>query len=281
MKNLEPYSENSFDFHKSVVDAKYNRKDDPSFKERLKDLDPILEPLFQTYLDKVNQNSLNTLISAEIEGKSKDDLLSLYKYDSRLLISLRNSLTTVNNRKFNTCQLCTIEPIGSFDHIVPKEQFPEFVVNPINLFPSCLSCNGKKSSRWIRNGERLFLNLYFDILPDVKYLQVTFPNFPLPKFSIFEDNLTPKLYQLINSHYTELDLFTRFKENSNEEIDNLVSHGKLLIPQIGIKEFISIIQDNVNDLIPIYGKNYWKSALKLSLVKHPDFINLLDENYDW
>jgi hypothetical protein len=73
----------------------------------------------------------------------------------------------------NTCQHCAIDSVGSLDHILPKELFPEFVLNPLNLIPCCPICNSHKNQNWkSEEGADYFINLYTDRLPRVQYLFV-------------------------------------------------------------------------------------------------------------
>ena len=275
MKNLEPYRKDIFEFFKEVVSNKNGRRNDPTYKERLGDLEDQVEELYQEYLDAVNGNSLENLSPFGFRNSEKDDLLSLYQFKSKVLQKLKIDLTTIEGRKFNTCQMCAIEPIGSFDHIVPKKDFPEYSVNPINLFPSCLNCNSIKGRRWVFDGKRMFLNLFFDVIPITQYIQVDFADYPVPEFSIISGSIDPMMEALITSHYENLELFRRYRENSNEVIDPVVTEAKALVPRIGIHEFRSVVEEAVSAMQEVYGVNHWKSLLKLSLVNHPEFESLL------
>ncbi|MDW3210288.1 MAG: HNH endonuclease [Reichenbachiella sp.] len=275
MINLEPYGEDCHEFHKTVVSKKYSKKSDPEYKERLNALDGQIEEVFEQYAELLNEDNLKSIAPYGYSGQQKTDLLSLYRYKSKILQELNVLLTTKDERKFNTCQMCTIEPVHSFDHIVPKEEFPEFVVNPINLLPCCFSCNGQKGDQWLIEGERAFLNLYYDILPEAQYLQVEFESYPIPIFSIDGSALDDNFSNLVQSHYENLDLFKRFRENSNEVIDPIVSSAKYTVPQLGIEKFKTIVEQSTNERRLKYGINHWKAILELELVNHDDFESLL------
>ena len=275
MINLKPYDKDCLDFHKTVVSKKNKKKDDPNYKERLEALSEELEEPFKNYLNLIDKDGLISLTTYGYSGQKKADLLSLYRYKSKVLQDLNLILTTKDDRKFNTCQMCTVEPVGSFDHIVPKEKFPEFVVNPVNLFPCCQKCNGQKGDDWQIDGERAFLNLYYDLLPDIQYLKVKFNAFPIPTFAIDGTSVDDEFFRLISSHYQRLDLFKRFRENSNEVIDPLVSYAKHSIPQLGLDRFREIVRKSTDDDRKRYGINHWKSILKLALVNHADFPSLV------
>lgn len=46
----------------------------------------------------------------------------------------------------NKCQICLYGDADSLDHYLPKELFPSLSISSYNLIPSCMSCNGKKST---------------------------------------------------------------------------------------------------------------------------------------
>lgn len=271
MINLIPYRESCIEFYKAIVEKKH----DKNLVKRLKNIEKEIDILFKEYSDLSNQNDLKSISPFGYRNRQKKDLLSLYRYQLNALIKLKTDLTTIKGRKHNTCQMCTIEPVKSFDHILPKEEFPEFSVNPINLLPSCSTCNGHKGSQWILNNERIFLNIYFDQLPNLRYLVIDFKNYPIPIFSIDGTQLAPAFYKLIQSHYEKLHLFDRFRESSNDVIDPLITMGKSLVPKYGIDDFRQTIKDSTNEMMSIYGSNHWKSLLQLAIVNHNDFESLL------
>lgn len=275
MINLTPYSEDCFEFFKDVASRKYNTRRDSTYKDRLAALEDRIEVLFQEYLDFIDADNLEAIVSHDFNNAEKTDLLSLYKFKSAVLQELKIHLTTIDGRKFNTCQMCTVEPVGSFDHIIPKDEFPEHSVNPINLFPSCLNCNSIKGRRWLSDGQRMFLNLFFDRIPDVEYLKIDFQSYPIPDFSIDGTLLTPDKEVIIRSHYENLDLFKRYRENSNEIIDPVITQAKTLVPRIGLEEFRNTVQESVIDMQTLYGVNHWKSLLRLALVNHAEFETIL------
>src|SRR5690554_716714 len=274
MRNIKPYSENCFEFHVNQVKRKQFKDDDLTYKSRLNILSTRVSLSYQEYSRLISEGTFELLTKSDFNSQEKKDLLSLYRYKSKPIQDLLIFLTTINNRKFNTCQMCSIDPIGSFDHILPKEEFPEFSVNPINLFPCCLSCNQIKSKRWLEKNHRLFYNLYFDTLPNVEFLKIEFNSYPIPEFSIDKTAIPSDFYRLTLSHYTKLNLFQRFKESSHEVIDSLVSSAKTIIPIIGIDEYQKTVKKSSDEMRAIYGHNHWKSLLQVAIVNHEEFESL-------
>ena len=204
MRNLNSYIGDDFQFHRDIIDAKRNTASDLDYKVRVSGYSSNIETKFEEYRVSFDDNSLSTLVAHPFSIANKVDILKLYSYKSKLIQRLKINITTTQAKRIiSTCQNCSISEINSFDHIIPKEEFCEFVVNPKNLFPSCTQCNSYKSSLWKDNENNpLFLNLYLDILPPEQYLfadidiedGVIIANFRLENIN----NINEDLYNLIH-----------------------------------------------------------------------------------
>ncbi|QQP86574.1 HNH endonuclease [Entomomonas asaccharolytica] len=267
MKNINYYSDNSMDFHKAVLLRKKNTSNDPSYKSRIEILESQISNRFTLYDSYFIQNSLELMDISPFSINEKDDLKKLYSYKSKIIKELKIALTTTDtNRIINTCPNCTISEINSFDHYLPQEKFPEFVVNPKNLFPSCTTCNSHKNASWIENERRIFLNLYLDQLPNLQYLFIEYEidkNVIVPHFYLNNsNNIDENLYCIIESHYYRLRLCDRFKENSNETISYMEDIIKTSLRGGLSQDKIIDIISGANELQKIsFGYNYWKSIL--------------------
>lgn len=277
MKNLRPYDKNSFDFFNSIVSSKSNTKKDPNYLTRLKDQTSNIEKKFLVYGNLFDANDLETLESTTFSKQEKDDLLALYSYKSKKIQELKIKLTTSeHNRILNTCQNCTINEVNSFDHLVPKDLFPEFSVNPKNLFPSCTQCNSHKSITWLVDKKRVFLNLFLDILPVEQFLFVDITmNNDLIVTNFFLDNrnnIEENMFRLIFEHYERLNLCHRFKINIDQVITPLKNSMKSNLDILTIDQIVSISINSANLNSRSFGANYWKSILENALLINHDFI---------
>jgi hypothetical protein len=278
MKNLKSYQDDSFEFHKEVLNSKYITKRDPKYKERIAAIDNDIKKQFDQYNQHFNSNSLELLNNYGYDTTSKDDLIALYSYSSKNMQALKIKLTTdESNRVINTCQNCTIGEISSFDHILPKEEFAEFSVNPKNLFPSCFICNGHKSVVWRKDGKCVFLNLYLDQLPPIQYLFVKVKleaNNIRTKFYIENRNrIDTDLYEKIFNHYNKLNLCQRYDENIDNVITPLISSINASKTILSVDEIIKLAVETSTRNKVAYGFNYWKSILEIELVNNEYFIN--------
>ncbi|WP_051263801.1 HNH endonuclease [Tenacibaculum ovolyticum] len=282
MRNLKVHSGNTSDFLDEIVASKRNSSENPNYKDRIDILVPAIKLLYEDYEIAHNANNHISLTPDGYANQDKSDLLKLYTSGNSRLVKLKNSITTVlDNRAMNTCQYCTITPIGSLDHIIPKDEFPEFSVNPKNLLPACTTCNSHKSENWKGNNKTLFLNLYTDILPSDQYLFVDIVVLDDNILSTFElrntNHINVDFFELLISHYTRLHLPQRFKQESHKiisELTNLITAIKSRLPR---NEVTELVKDKIEDDKALFGNNYYKSILEEALINKPDYLNLIFE----
>lgn len=158
MKNSKKFEGNAFDFYKKVCSKKHSQE----LKNRLLAMDEDIGALYNSYDHHFNNNSLEQMVSNGYSNQEKEDLEELYDYGCATLQSLKDELTTTENGRVVKCQNCTINDVNTFDHIVPQNEFTEFIIHPKNLFCSCGDCNSRKGKIWRKDGNRTTLNLYLD-----------------------------------------------------------------------------------------------------------------------
>lgn len=285
MRNLNPYDDDTTTFFDNVVAARRPSDKDPDFVTRVVSYRPGIIIAYTAYDGHIATQSLMTAVAVGHVNPTKADLIELYKYKAKIFQNLKVKLTTdENNRLINTCQNCTINAVNSFDHVLPKDEFPEFAVNPKNLFPSCTECNGYKSTIWRNGTNALFLNLFLDILPPEQYLfaEVTVNGNDIDvKYTIENRNGTDAiLFNIIQSHYNRLHLPKRFSENYEDVITELINSilsvkGKL--SKAEIKE--TSIEKAERDLNK-FGYNYWKAITTIALLNSDDFFEYALEQED-
>lgn len=278
MRNLNVFNGSTPDFLDEVIATKRNSSLDPDFKNRVNLLTPNVKVLYGNFDITHNSNNHVSLTPNGYANQEKADLLKLYTSGNSSLVKLKNNITTVlDNRAMNTCQYCTIAPVGSLDHIVPKDEFPEFSVNPKNLLPACTTCNSHKNENWKVNNKTIFLNLYTDILPSEQYLFVDLivsENNVQPTFQLRNiNNIDLDFYELLENHYSRLQLPQRFKRESHKvisELTNLISAGSHLLNENQIKELVlaKIGEDKV-----VFGNNYYKSILEEVLINSQVYLD--------
>ncbi|WP_339686629.1 HNH endonuclease [uncultured Nonlabens sp.] len=280
MKNLNVSTEIPEDFYDLVVNSKRYSAKDPNYKDRLALYKPNIGNHFVDYNNRYINDTLGAIVPVGYPDQTKDDLLKLYRYKDSIFQKLKKEVTTTTtNRVINTCQNCTINSVNSLDHIIPKEELSEFSVHPKNLFPSCIECNSKKNAFWRNENQLLFLNLYLHSLPDLIYLFVTvnFVNgFPEINFSISNPNgIDPVLFSIIETHYSRLDLISRFKLNLNEVITNLENQILANKDRLARQELLDSIVEHHNLNRAAFGYNHWKSLLSIEVTNCQPYMDSL------
>jgi len=274
MINLKSFPEELMPVYRKAV----AKKQDAALRSRLIDIIPKIEKCYKSYKENFDGNSLHAVVSDPVGQNNKADLEKLYSYKSMVIREVREKIRDVQlNIINNTCQNCTISSVNSMDHVLPFSSFPEFCVNPINLFPSCTECNSIKNAYVAEHGDYNFLNLYLDQLPEKQYL---FPNIKkdmdgdfIVEFTIDNRNgLAAPLYNLISKHYEALDLFNRMRLNTVDTIRNIqiqISTRKANLALDKIKDEIIKTADENRKFL---GFNHFKHLTEIALVENEDFM---------
>jgi hypothetical protein len=279
MRKIKHYPDDSFAFHKKVVESKRDKGQDSPIAE-IKKNEHQIQAAFQDYDRRFANDNLVKATAINISDELKGYLRSLYSSSLKAFRDLKFYLTTDNGRTYNICPLCTIDISGTLDHILPKEEFAEFADHPKNLMPCCSTCNSKKNDRWRENGKLLYLNLYIDDIPEIQYLFVKVTlcnNSPQITFELRNDNGIPgDLYERIRSHYTKLELCKRFSEATGNYIGEIQDQIQSLLEMQNDKEFIKemISKEAVNSF-KRNGKNFWKAILLKEISENDDLFDLV------
>ncbi|MFW1989540.1 HNH endonuclease [Acinetobacter baumannii] len=273
MINLNVYKNSSISFLELVINSKKKGRNEsiPYYKDRIKLLVPFLEKSYKIYDTAFIENKLYSLSAIpNIDPHEKEDLLKLYNYSSKPFVKLKNTIISLpNNRELNTCQYCTINDVNTLDHIIPKENFPEFVVHPKNLIPVCSQCNSFKSDKWIKNGGFEFLNLYLHILPMQQFLfvDISYNNFTFDvKFYLKNKNgIDAILFNIIENHYTNLKLLERFNNKSNEIISEFENSIIGSLTKLSLSDALECSKATIGLERIRLGFNHFENVLKLEL----------------
>jgi len=276
MLKIKAYEEDSFSFYKDIVKSKNKTKAKPDIKEQLAAISDTQSQYFDDYDDAFDMNSLALMLSMPYSDNDKVNLKSLYNYRNKRIQALKNTLTTHPHYKehiLNTCQNCTINEVDSMDHVLGQTEFPEYSVHPKNLFPCCTACNRKKSDNYAKeDGSLLFLNLFIDDLPQSQYLKVEFDTNWMPLFYLEQPgDVTDDVFNLIKSHYEQLDLLQRFRGSSSGIISTLKATIKSFKGMgINIRDKID---EQCKDQELFLGYNHRQIVIYRALGSSDDFIH--------
>ena len=265
---VPPHHSDSFNFHIAVVDSKNIRS--APLKSRVHAKDDEIEARFDEYDHAFETDTLESIDEDPVMQRMRTDLQSLYNFKSKPFQALHELLIKPDGVLDDTCPNCDKDSVESFDHLLPQTKFPEFSDHPLNLMPCCSECNERKSSNWIENGKRKYLNLYIDELPDVQYLfcdvRVSGDSIKCD-FSLSNLNgIDADLFRKIRNHFDALDLCRRYKNRSNQLVTELSSHVQLCksftLGDINEKEYVRhILLDEIANRKQQDGCNDWRTLI--------------------
>ncbi|WP_168118515.1 HNH endonuclease [Paenibacillus sp. HB172176] len=272
MKNLNPPELDPIDLYSSLLkNARSEEK-----KIRMIELQPYLVRRYDFYKE-ISSNLENMTISEITDTNDISILHSCYNRNRKGHLEGEIVAKIINIQSIqhkNKCPYCGIDRPRTIDHYLPKSDFPEFSVFPLNLVPCCQYCNGKKGDRWINeSGKRIFLNLYYDKIPEIKYLYTRIhldqAGLPIIKFElVYTEEI--ECFDIIKEHYAALDLLNQYSLNVEDEISSI--HDYLVHGEIPIETHIEALQVTLDSTIRRYGINYWKSSFLDSLLRCSEFF---------
>lgn len=190
MINLQHDTADSFSEYKSAVE----RKSESLEKQQLKSIETEMRVCFIKYQQNFIKNNLEYTTPAKVGQQYKDVLLNLYGSDASIIRRFRQRYFAQNLQTYNNlCPYCTLSEANTTEHILPKNKYPEYAVDTLNLIPACSNCNSLKGENVIdaTSNQKYAINFYTDILPQEQYLYVD--------FVVVENNIRPT-YRLDNSN---------------------------------------------------------------------------------
>ena len=237
-----------------------------------------LEQAYDYYLE--NKNKLEGMNPNSLLSWDKDLLLHCYNSDTIASESLKKQIKRLSYK----CSYCNIDRPREVDHYLPKEEFPEFSVLTLNLMPTCSTCNKKKGLRWKNSSnQRIFLNVYFDYIPEEQFLFVKIVllnGIPIVSFFVAKDliNEVPtEIWELINRHVTEFNLTSRYTEEVNDVIGEMTATLLAKDITLDLESVRKILWDEAKAKEMFYGNNYWKRVLYLNISENDELCNWLLE----
>jgi hypothetical protein len=164
-----------------------------------------------------------------------DDFVMAYKGQTKALRDLKNAIKAVQEPGvLSVCPLCKISLPRTFDHYLPLGTFPEFAVHPLNMVPSCQSCNGKKLEAWLNgDGARICLYLYGDDIPALEFVRCRLTGSTVGGRNVgvtFElerpTGLRLSRWNPIVRHFNRLGLIDRYNELGNDELSEVFGNAR-------------------------------------------------------
>lgn len=282
MINLTQDTNDSFSEYKAAVDRK---NDDSIEKKELLSIEKPMEDCYINYKQHFDSNNLENLNAARVGQQHKDTLLGLYSSNAAIVKNFRKRYFAQNPQTYNNlCPYCTLSEANTTEHILPKEKYPEYAVDTLNLIPACSGCNSKKGDSVIDaiSGKRTTINYYTDTLPQEQYLYMDFEvsnnNIKATyRLENYANKIDEEMYSLIERHFAKFDLLNRFNIKAIQEIGELINLYvvKGISNEAEYKTFAAKQIRKINMDKPQLGYNHWKVILYQSAATSDVFKNYI------
>lgn len=279
-KKLLPYTEKP---PESLFESVVSKKNSPCkqilFDE--KSLNSIKPHIISRYHEfKKNRKELERLSPNTYTMEQKACLEGCYDSETnskKELISLIKGKLDTHSKA--VCCYCGIGRPTTIDHYLPKSLFPEFSILSYNLIPCCPDCNNLIRNHWIdtEKKSRLFINFYFDEIPNENYLfaKISRKNGAFLVDFFYKAPNNSKIFNTISSHLSKLDITNRLEDIANSYIDTVYEQNQVaLYAGIDAEQLKNTIRLNNRILEKKHGKNFWQVVLNKSILKSKPFFTI-------
>ena len=245
-------------------------------KTHLSDIKNDITHADSNYKDCGDRNLLKTMQPIPLNIPQKSSLKKCYKDKTKETVSIINKIRNEQSKiHIQYCPFCGYHDPLEIDHYLPIAEFPEFSFIPINLIPICSKCNKTKSQYWIEDGERLFLNKYFDD-DNLDEFLICKPKIIDENNILFEYCLDSEKLEhitkgdIIKTHYEKLNIMTLYEYNSNSIMSELEDSLCAFKGNIqNLKETIKIHYENCREK---YGLNFYKTVTYKTIFETDDVL---------
>ena len=281
MINFKHYDGNPFDLYRDAVSRKKGVD-----KNNLTEIEDKVNKSYKTYTEAFNHKNVHLLNKDESYSLvQKQALKGLYNSSSTVVKTIREWIDKNNKQTYlRICPYCTISRANTTEHIIPKNDYPEYAINALNLLPCCSECNSAKGENTKDDlGNPLFINFYYDQLPETQYLHVRlkFDKHNVIDFEYYIDNTENKIdeykFNLIKSHFKRLGLLQKFYEKAIGEYTEIENGLKRNASRLGVTMCLEDLKENALEDAKEYGANHWKVILKLTLAESSEYAMYLEQ----
>lgn len=275
MINFNHYPGDAFTLYEDAV----NGKRDKDGKACLQLIHDEVEKAYTDYDTAFSQKAVHGLkVRTTLTPLDRENLLSLYGSGKKIVKTVRAWIDANNKPTYlKVCPYCSLGVANTTEHILPKALYQEYAVHAKNLIPCCSDCNSRKGNT-VRDdkGNPVILNFYYDTLPAVQYLfvDISFDAHGIINFTYRLDNVNHvevKLFRLIESHFTRLDLLNRFKTKAVSRYTELENSLLVDLESKDIDGCMADLKKKAMKDASEYGRNHWMVVLKLALAESGEY----------
>lgn len=202
--------------------------------------------------------SFKTLYASPVEDAAQDPILK-----------------TLRDRTLTLCPMCGEGGTpNTLDHYLPKQDFPDFAILPLNLVPACDICQGHKLARYFGPDGRLFLHPYYDTFLTGRVVElIIHPDYNAPRPELRCHPAVPdESADLVTRHLEELQLHARFKSTFKKEYIRVLRQAqRMRNANRDVSQAFHDLLDHAADR----SINCWEHILCDSVVNNADLLDYL------
>ena len=172
------------------------------------------------------------------------------------------------------CAYCMLNDPRTWDHYMPKDNFPEYAVYHPNLLYICFGCNQRKSNYFDKT-ELLYCHPYFSVDADEALLHC--------EVTVADGKLAIKYYGaavgafhvagvIAQRHLLRLSLIDRFQGEASSMVSGLIGEFRQHFPAgVSVAALEGVLQRRYAEARSKLGSNAWDSRLWHGLANCPQF----------
>lgn len=246
---------------------------DADLKNRLSQCESLIVDAESEFNLKIAKGSIytikkETVINKNVEAK---ELEKVYTYrmakksaPGRLIYD-----KIISMAELEVCPLCNHGIVETLDHYLPKSSFPRLSVTPINLIPSCYSCNKKKLTSIPSNSYEETLHPYYDDIENENWIFAKVNKTSPPSLTFFimpPKHWSEMLKKRVEYHFYSFELDKLYSKQAAVWLRNLsvrLSEIYLKKDSNGVRKYL---KDEAKSLQKI-DLNSWQSVLYSTIYK--------------
>jgi hypothetical protein len=271
MRNLRPCGHPPLQHFGAIA----KEKESPQC-EQLLALQPRIEEAYGKYTQACP--ALESLVPLSVNEDERKALLHCYESETKPLTMLKGLITASQSDLLRAeCQYCCASPPRTYDHYLPRSEYPEFAVHLRNLLPCCADCNRDRGAGWKNaRGERVCVHLYDDVIEeDMEILVAEIDVSDLPsatfKLDMGRARIRP-FYQLLERHITKLKLLAKYALCAPARLSDHHQTIYRLGKRLGRAEILQDFREHFEQERELYGVHHWRVALLRAVLQTQKFI---------
>lgn len=270
MKRLRPVEDNPI----GEFDAIAAVKDERAALQRLR---PFVARRYKRYAEYKKKLAImrphNTLPEADAGA-----LRGCYENPTKPLDSLTEKIRQAQPEAIRWyCQYCGLDGSDTWDHYLPKAEFPEFAVYAPNLVPCCYRCNNIRGA-WVDGGARTCINLYYDPIDSRKpivqaHIDVNSGSPRVTFFLIKGRAKRTMIGRRFARHWETLDLEQRFTRRAGQILNKIEFDIHQRAPRLSPADIMNDIRAIADQRLQALGPNHIEAVLYRAVARSRALID--------